>query len=68
MSWVEVNGAGWNWVKLGAWFSNTQYNELISLIGTCFNFLQLNSFHLVLSNKFFEHVSFSTLVLSLLSF
>ena len=68
MSWVEVDGARWNWVKLGAWFSNIQYNELISLVGTCFNFLQLNSFHLVLSNKFFKHVSFSTLVLSLLSF
>ena len=68
MSWVEVDGARWNWVKLGAWFSNIQYNELISLVGTCFNFLQLNSFHLVLSNKFFKHVSFSNLVLSLLPF
>ena len=24
MSWVEVNGAGWSWVELGARFSYTQ--------------------------------------------
>ena len=25
MSWVEVDGAGWSWVELGARFSNTLY-------------------------------------------
>ena len=26
MSWVEVDGAGWRWVELGARFSNTHKN------------------------------------------
>ena len=25
MSWVEVDGAGWSWVELGARFSNTPF-------------------------------------------
>ena len=24
MSWVEVDGAGWSWVEVVAWFSNTR--------------------------------------------
>ena len=24
MSWVEVDGAGWSWMEVGAWFSNTR--------------------------------------------
>ena len=26
MSWVEVDGAGWSWVELGARFSDTQFS------------------------------------------
>ena len=25
MSWVEVDGAGWSWVEVGARFSNTLF-------------------------------------------
>ena len=25
LSWVELGGAGWNWLEVGARFSNTRY-------------------------------------------
>ena len=28
MSWVEVDGAGWSWVELGARFSNTHLKKV----------------------------------------
>ena len=27
MSWVEVDGAGWSWVEVVAWFSNTRLKK-----------------------------------------
>ena len=27
MSWVEVGGGEWNWMEVGAQFSNTRYKE-----------------------------------------
>ena len=41
MTWVEVDGAGWSWVELGARFSNTHLFLITLGVAREFNYLNI---------------------------